>query len=97
MQDMTNVPYAEGIGSIMYVMGCTRPDITPLSWFEISVHTHTQRYIQVLEFFGYIRNIGKIFVHFDKNISETKNIQNSWKNSKKNDKIRKNIHVKVIL
>ena len=27
MQDMTNVPYANGIGSIMYTMVCTRLDI----------------------------------------------------------------------
>ena len=37
---------------------------------------------------------------FDKNIGETKIIQNSWKcleNSKKNDKISKNTYVKVIV
>ena len=27
MQDMSNVPYVNGIGSIMYAMVCTRPDI----------------------------------------------------------------------
>ena len=27
MQDMSNVPYVNGIGSIMYATVCTRPDI----------------------------------------------------------------------
>jgi hypothetical protein len=31
-EDMERIPYASAVGSLMYAMVCTRPDIAPCSW-----------------------------------------------------------------
>ena len=50
--------------------------------------------ISVLRFYKYIINIEG---YFDKNIDKTKIVQNSWKYLEKlQEKINKNIHIKVI-
>ena len=51
-------------------------------WFEISINTD----VSVLKFYGYIGDIGG---YFDKNIGETKIIQNSWKYLEKVQKMMK--------
>ena len=53
--------------------------------------------LSIVEFYGYIGNIDG---YFNKNIDQIKIVQNSCKylkNFQKNNKIRKNTHIKVIL
>ena len=65
--------------------------------FEISINMD----ISVLIFYGYIKNIREnIDGYFDKNIDQTKWFkihENGLKNFQKNDKIRKNTHIKFSL
>ena len=65
--------------------------------FKISVNTYIDTWILRI-YWKYRRNIDG---YFDKNIDRREIVQNSWKCLenfyKKNDKISKNTHIKVLL
>ena len=64
--------------------------------FKISVNTYIDTWILRI-YWIYRINIDE---YFDKNIDRREIVQNSWKyleNLKKNDKISKNTHIKVLL
>ena len=75
---------------------CTRPhSIKKLQHLKVRFKISVNMNILVFGFYEYMRNISG---YFDKNIDEAKIIQNSWeclKKLQKNDKISKNILLKL--
>ena len=63
-------------------------------YIVIGFYEYISDFIDIFGFYKYIKNI---YRYFDKNIDKIKIYKNTLKKTFKNDKINKNIYIKIIL
>ena len=76
MEHMSHVPYANVIGSLMYVMICTRPDLAyAVSMVSQYMHNPGKKHWSVVKWiFRYLKGTSHIGLVFDKKMVTTDNV-----------------------